>query len=236
VTEVVARIRAARDRVPATRSLLVAVSGIDASGKGYVTARIAATLEAGGLRPAVINADGWLNLPHLRFDPFRPAEHFYERAIRFDALFELLVLPLRARRSVRLSADHAEETAAAFRPRLYEFSDVDVILLEGIFLLKREYRPLYDLSVWVDCSFETALERAVARGQEGLSPAATVAAYLSIYFPAQRIHLERDDPRAASDIRVANDSPNPGRHTRIETAAGVDPAVPPSWRLEGAVS
>src|SRR5438874_136868 len=49
------------------RALLVGISGIDAAGKGFVTARIAELLEKRGIRPAVINIDGWLNLPDVRF-------------------------------------------------------------------------------------------------------------------------------------------------------------------------
>jgi len=199
------RIRAARRRVATDRGLLVALSGIDGSGKGYVTARIATALERDGLRPAVINIDGWLNLPHLRFSPCRPAAHFYAHALRFEEMFARLVLPLRDRRSVRLVADHVEETATTYRRHLYEFDDIDVILLEGIYLLKRSFRGQYDLSIWVECGFETALARAIARGQEGLSPAATARAYRTIYFPAQRIHLERDDPRGSADLLLPND-------------------------------
>jgi uridine kinase len=57
----------------------------------------------------------------------------------------------------------------------------------------------------VDCTFETALERAVSRGQEGLSPDDTVRAYRTLYFPAQEIHLERDEPRAAATAIICND-------------------------------
>ena len=89
---------------------------------------------------AVIGIDGWLNLPPARFDPLNPAAHFYEHAIRFDEMFERLVSPLRDRRSIRLEADWAEETATAYRRHVYDFRDVDVILLEGIYLLKRAHR------------------------------------------------------------------------------------------------
>ncbi len=42
-----------RGRVPADRAVLVAISGIDASGKGYVAARLAERLVAAGLRVAL---------------------------------------------------------------------------------------------------------------------------------------------------------------------------------------
>ncbi|MGH7333564.1 MAG: uridine kinase family protein [Candidatus Rokuibacteriota bacterium] len=194
-----------RRAVSARRSVLAAVSGIDGSGKGYITGQLAAGLASHGMKVASINIDGWLNLPARRFSATEPAKHFYEHAIRFREMFDQLVLPLKAHRTHRLVADFAEETATAYRPHGYQFDDVDIILLEGIFLLKRAHRAHFDMALWVDCSFETALERALRRGQEGLPPDETIRAYETIYFPAQRIHFVRDDPRRAADLIVAND-------------------------------
>src|SRR5205085_10298668 len=137
---VVEQILDARRGVPPTRSVLVALSGIDGCGKGYVTARLAEALRARGLRTAAINVDGWLNLPQRRFSSVNPAEHFYLHAIRFDQMFAELVLPLRDQRSIRVEADFTEETATEYRKQLYEFQDVDVIVLEGAYLLKGAFR------------------------------------------------------------------------------------------------
>jgi uridine kinase len=189
------------------RALLVGLSGIDGAGKGHVTRRLADRLSARGRRVAAVNVDGWLNLPHVRFDRERPAERFYERALRLDEMFTRLILPLRDRRSVRVEADYTEETAAAYRRHSYEYADVEIILLEGIFIFKRAYQGHFDMRVWIECSFETALRRALRRGQEGLPPEETVRAYETIYFPAERLHFERDDPRAAADLTLDNDAP-----------------------------
>jgi len=202
---VVARILTARREIPARLAVLVAVSGIDGSGKGFVTAALASRLAEAGLRAAVVGVDGWLHLPSVRFGARDPIGHFYRHAIRFEDLFRDLVLPLRRRRSVRLTMDWAEETAHTYRRHRYAFDDVDVVLVEGIFLLKEGLRRHYDLSVWVDCTFQTALERAVARAQEGLGPEETAAAYRRLYFPAQALHIARDDPRSAADMTLVND-------------------------------
>ena len=77
--------------------------------------------------------------------------------------------------------------------------------MEGIFLFKQAYRSLFDLAIWVDCSFPTALARALERSQEGLPPARTIAAYGTTYFPAQVIHFNQDNPRAAADLIYDND-------------------------------
>jgi uridine kinase len=163
-------------------------------------------LRAEGVRVAIINVDGWLNLPRVRFDRSNPAEHFYLHAIRFDEMFGQLVLPLRERRSLRLEANWAEERATEYRKHTYEFEDLDIILLEGIYLLKRPFQAYYDLAVWIECSFDTALQRAIARAQEGLTAKATTEAYRTIYFPAQEIHIRRDDPQNAATVIFNNDT------------------------------
>ena len=168
VAAAVESILAKRRETPRDRSLLAGITGIDGSGQGYVTARIAGTLQERCSRVAAINLDGWLNLPSRRFNAEHPAGHFYDHAIRFDEMFAQLILPLKEKRSLRLVAELEEESAVAYHQHLYEFEDIDVIILEGIFLLKHGYRDHFDITFWIDCTFETALARALSREQEGL--------------------------------------------------------------------
>jgi uridine kinase len=204
IDEVVKKILAMQKEMPAVQSVLVGISGIDACGKGYITEKVASELNESRLNVAIINVDGWLNLPPSRFAPDNPGQHFYENALRLDQMFDQLVLPLKANRSVRLAAEIADETAATFARHVYAYRDIDVILLEGIFIFKLAFVDYFDLRIWIDCSFDIAMERAVNRSQEGLSAAQTIEAYNNIYVPAQRIHFENDNPRNAADLIVAN--------------------------------
>ena len=205
IDDLIERILACRAGIPDSRSLLVGLSGIDGSGKGFLAAQVEAYLARYGIAAAVLHADGWLNLPEKRFSESAPAETFYANAIRFDEFFAQLVMPLRQQRSAHVVFDFAEETATRHRKQTFDFKDVAVTLVEGIFLFKPAYREFFDLAVWVDCSFATALARAIERRQEGLSPAKTIAAYETIYFPAQRIHLAQDKPRENADLILANE-------------------------------
>jgi len=204
IDEVVNRILDRRAEVPENRSLLVGISGIDGCGKGFIARQIKARIAQRAVASAIINVDGWLNLPEKRFDRIAPGQTFYESAIRFNEFFSDLVIPLRDQRSVYLVADVVEENAKQYRKHIYDFRNVGVILVEGIFLFKQAYRSLFDLAIWVDCSFPTALARALERSQEGLPSAETIAAYETIYFPAQEIHFDKDNPRTAADLIYDN--------------------------------
>jgi len=185
-------------------SILAGVSGIDGSGKGFVANRFVQRLLTERVRAVVIPGDGWLNLPADPFNMRNPGPHFYENALRMDQMFEQVILPLKKKRSHSGVMNFAEETATTYRPMPYVFEDIDVIVLECIFLFKRRYRHHFDPAIWIDCSFERALERAIRRSQEGLPEGETVRAYQTIYFPAQRIHFERDQPREAADVIIDN--------------------------------
>jgi uridine kinase len=200
-----AKIALLRSKIAPSNALLVGISGIDAGGKGFVTAKLASVLKHNGFKTAVINVDGWLNLPNVRFGGQNAGKHFYKHALRLDEMFERLILPLKQCGSVDIESDLTEETAAEFRRHRYSIDHADVVLLEGIFIFKRQYRKLFDLKIWVDCSFETAIKRAALRSQESLSVDDTVKAYRSIYFPAQITHFKRDQPRESADLTIVND-------------------------------
>src|SRR6266568_5280597 len=89
--------------------------------------------------------------------------------------------------------------------RTYRYAEVDVVLLEGIFLLRRELLRSYDRTIWIDCTFRTALERALERNQEHLPPEQIEHDYRTIYVPAQHHHASRDAPRERAGIVVLND-------------------------------
>lgn len=202
---IVEQIAAARAATPPSRALLVGISGIDGSGKGSVTSRLEQALTLRGLRVANVNVDPWLQLPERRFDASRPGAHFYENGIRFEGLFDQLVRPLREQRRLRLLFDATDATNAPdYYSMRVEFDDIDVILLEGIFLFSRSRRALFDLAIWVDCGFATALQRALRRNQEGLAPDEIIRDYETIYFAAQRIHFERDRPKENADVVLDN--------------------------------
>jgi uridine kinase len=204
IHEIADHINPLRAQTPAEQALLAGISGIDASGKGYITGQLAEILRP-KLNVAVLNVDGWLNLPHVRFSDLGPGEHFYRNALRLDEMFEHLVLPLKRHRRIDLTFDHTDETATEYRLQHIAIRDIDIILLEGIFLFQPKFLPSFDLTIWIECSFETALERAVVRSQEGLGREETIRAYETIYFPAQRLHFAIDQPANVADLLLAND-------------------------------
>nr|WP_319395780.1 hypothetical protein [uncultured Desulfobacter sp.] len=183
---------------------VIGVSGIDGSGKGYISRKLQEQICELGLSCAVIGIDGWLEPPSKRFSEFNPGRHFYEHGFRFDEMHKQLFEPLCAFGNVDFVAKHADPTNAEEMVNYhYQINRPDVIIFEGIFLFQDRF--VFDYSVWVECSYKTALERALNRNQEGLTNDEIQRDYRNIYFAAQKIHIETDDPRGRCDFIILND-------------------------------
>ena len=70
IAPVVEAVLTRRGSHPPSMALLVGLSGIDGSGKGYLAGQLVQALTTCGLETAAINVDGWLNLPAIRFDRY----------------------------------------------------------------------------------------------------------------------------------------------------------------------
>lgn len=76
------------------------------------------------------------------------------------------------------------------------------LVADGVFLQRPELADLWDLRIWLDISFDAALERAVVRDAELFDDVR--ARYERRYLPGQRLYLDEVDPRSCADIVVAS--------------------------------
>jgi uridine kinase len=188
-----------------SQAKVVAISGIDGSGKTRTAMRLGAQLESRGIRTAVLNLDAWHTSRAERFSSHDSAQVFYERAFRWSEFFATLLEPLVRHGSIDRTLEVRRLDDDSLFLKRYHYRDVTVVLVEGIFLFRREYVDRYDLRVWIDCSFETALARAYSRNQEQLSRPDLEREYAEVYFAAQKLHFELDCPRRVAHLIVSND-------------------------------
>lgn len=199
--------------------LRVAIDGIDAAGKTTLADDLVRPIEAQGRLVIRASIDGF---HRPRGERYRrgvdSARGYYEDSFDYAALRDTLLLPLGPggnRLYQRAIFDHH---ADAQLPPVKQYAGENAILLcDGIFLLRPELYGLWDYRIFVDVSFEIALQRALARDHSLVgSPADVEVRYVQRYFPAQRLYLETVRPRQRADIVVENADPD---HPRLRPLA-----------------
>jgi uridine kinase len=183
----------------------VALSGIDASGKGYVARLLEAEMKNYGVKVANINVDPWQNPIDVRLRKENSAENFYHRVFRWKDFFQQLIIPLKQNGRIRLRTRLIQSHADKYYDFNYDFEGIDILLVEGILLFQQRFLHHFDYKVWIDSGFETGMKRALQRNIEKLNHSDLVDAYNTYYYPAQRYHFVKDNPTALCDAFYCND-------------------------------
>jgi uridine kinase len=182
----------------------VAISGIDASGKGYSAKLLQQELEKKGFKVANINIDPWQNPLPIRLQEVNAAENFYNNVFRWKDVFSELLIPLKKSKSIYLPVSLIRSDADEYYEHIYDYREIDILLIDAILLFQERFISFYHYKIWIECSFETGLKRAVTRNVENLDEARLIHDYNTYYYPAQKFHFRIDNPVAYADIIYDN--------------------------------
>lgn len=190
------------------RPVLLGISGPPTAGKTTMARALAAFLEASGAPTLVVHVDDFTNPKAIRYAGDREDENFYALNVDFEKLTREILEPARSGRQVDtelLLLDVATDELT--ERRRYVTDPGGVVIVEGALLFRREIRRYFDCTIFVRISNETALRRAPTRFT-GWPHDEILRRMTEKYLPGHRLHLERDDPEAAVDFIVDNESPD----------------------------
>ncbi|SES63059.1 uridine kinase [Oceanobacillus limi] len=74
-----------------------------------------------------------------------------------------------------------------------------IILMEGIFLQRKEWKSYFDYTIFVDCPREKRYERVLKRDKYIGDRQAIQDKYIRRYWPGERYYLENEDPVNTAD-------------------------------------
>lgn len=196
----------------------VAVDGVDGAGKTVFADELASALTDRGVVVLRASVDGFHHPPSLRYRRGRGSpEGFFLDSYDYDALRRLLLEPLTGsgvRQVVRRVYDvHTETPVELVRESA---ADVEVLVLDGIFLHRPELRELWDRSVFLDVDLEVSIPRGAGRGYGDPDPA---AASNQRYVEGQRHYLATCRPRERATWVIDN---NVLAEAHITTGPGTD--------------
>ncbi len=189
-------ILSARDRC------VVAIDGVDGSGKTIFAAELAAAAASLGYSVIRASIDGFHRPKELRYLRGRNSpEGYFLDSYDYDTFRQDLLSPFRsgARYVHTARFDHTknEEVTSA----VAEAEARSLLLIDGIFLHRDELVDCWDLSVFLQVPFPTSYMRMAARDGSNPDPNAPENRR---YLEGQRIYLRQCAPQHRATILIDN--------------------------------
>lgn len=175
------------------KAKIVAISGIEGGGKRELTEKVAEALRLTGISVAIVHTVDWEAAQNIRFNVMNSPQEYYLNAYRLDDMVEQLILPLKLFGRVKTSVTLKN----VLNPRTtnYDLDNIDIILIEGVYLLQKAYLELYDYSIWVKSDFDSAFARLNNQFEAKQSYQALLNLFEGLIKPAAQYHIYTDDPQ-----------------------------------------
>jgi uridine kinase len=181
---------------------ILAVDGVDGSGKTTFADELAPLVERLG-RPVIrASIDGFHNPRAVRYARGRSSpEGFFLDSYNYAAFRRHLIDPFRARaRSVEMARyDHRTDSEVTTSHR--EVQDGMLLIVDGIFLHRDELAPLWNMSLFLDVPFATTFARMASR--DGTDPDPSAPSNRR-YLEGQKLYLGTAAPQLRATIVIDN--------------------------------
>ncbi|MBN2016580.1 MAG: hypothetical protein JW794_00355 [Candidatus Cloacimonetes bacterium] len=192
----------------------IAIDGIDASGKTIFADDLANYLKSKTSRQIIrASIDGFHNPEEIRLRKGKLSPvGYYEDSFDYESLKKLLLQPLiRSKNRSILTSIYDYRSKTKTNENYIIAEDNPILLFDGIFLLRKELFHYWDLCIFLEVSFKTALKRALERDIDYFGDEHVLKMrYEQRYFPGQQLYLHEAHPNQIADIVVDNnDYQNP---------------------------
>lgn len=132
------------------------------------------------------------------------AMEYYALQWDVDLLVKTLFKPLQERQT-KLTLPYYERDRDEVINRTVEIAPNALVLIEGIFLLREEWRRYFDYIVYIDCPREVRYERALHRDTYIGDLAERLDKYTRRYWPGEAHYVKTINPKAKADHIVQAD-------------------------------
>ncbi len=198
------------------RPILLAIDGVDGSGKTTFAARLAAAFAHVGRPVLVIHEDDFLNPRNLRYRLGRESPEGF-----FLDTYDLPSLTAKVLDAVGNGAG-ARIVPAVFDYRADAPVHVDavevppdaVVIVEGMFLHRDELARRWDLSVFLDVPFTETARRMAERDGSSADP---THPSMRRYVDGQRLYLATCEPRRRATLVIDNSDPQAPKATAVRS-------------------
>jgi uridine kinase len=174
------------------RRFILGIDGLSRSGKTTLTKTIKQELYDRNIEVCVFHLDDYIVERNRRYDTGK--EEWYEYYnLQWDVLWlrNNLFGGLRTRNYLSLPKYHDESDRHSVQD--VKIPEKCVLMVEGVFLQRKEWRDFFDLVIYLDCSRDVRFSRESEVTQNKIEK------FINRYWKAEDYYLSIEDPRKRAD-------------------------------------
>lgn len=188
-----------REKVSNGKTIIVGIDGAGGSGKSTISEIIAGSLNNENIGTVVYHIDDFIHPRAVRYNDVYPQwEQYYYLQWRYDHFIDKVITPVRNGASC-CEAELYDKENDSYKVSCTDISDVKAVIVEGVFLQRKELSGLFDYMIYLDVPKETRLERVLKRDGYIGDSSDILKKYNERYFPAEDFYENEYHPSEIAD-------------------------------------
>ena len=188
------------------KASIIAFDGVDASGKTTLANSVHDYFKERNIETIRVSIDKFHNEKEIRIHKgeFSPEGFFFD-SFNYEKIKELVLNPVKNGKSTIINGIYDYKSESKVNENVVAITANTIILFDGIFLNRDELYQYWDLSVFLDISFDTVRKRAIERDKELFGTEEKVLdKYNKRYIPGEEIYIKLCNPKDRANIVIDN--------------------------------
>ncbi len=183
------------------RIYVVGIDGLGGAGKSTIVNSLRLKLQNENYKPYVLHIDDFIYPKHVRYDESKEEWYcYYNIQWRYDYLVREILLPIKNGSKIDKLVELYDKENDTYVLEPICISRGSILLLEGIFLQRKELKSYLDFTIYIDAPQEVRLERVLLRDKYIGESEDIRYKYSRRYFPAEEKYILEYSPIENADF------------------------------------
>lgn len=190
-----------------SRCLIIGIEGQGCSGKSIFTDNLKNALVEKGFKADIISIDNFCNKRAVRYSNELPLpKQHYLKNFNYEHFENEILKKVKDLGYLLLDEYVLNTVTDEFDKKLeINLDEQSILLIEGVFIYRNEFKKYYDYSILLQIEQEEQLKRATQRDlSKNGSMELLMNKYLNRYIPAYHLYEELNNPLKFADLVIDN--------------------------------
>lgn len=190
------------NRSEGKRICVIGIDGLGGAGKSTISDILCQTLNKSH-HTILFHIDDFITPRNVRYDDNYPAwKCYYDLQWRYDYLKNDILRKMFFPDCEAIEVELYDKENDSYYIERYTVKENTIVIIEGVFLQRKELLGIYDYMIYMDIPEEIRLERVIGRDTYIGDQDQITEKYMRRYFPAEKYYIETCHPTENADYVI----------------------------------